>query len=112
MRLGKQLILPASAVLVLAVLLSTAGSKGDEASDKATAVYREAVALLEKADYDKAIPQFSQAIELSPRFAEAYSGRGTAYWSKGEMDKAIADYSSALSINDKLAEAWFNRGVA
>ncbi len=79
MTLGKKLVLSASGALVLTILLPAATSVGDDASDKATAAYREGVALLEKGDFDKAIPQFSQAINLSPRFAEAYSGRGTAY---------------------------------
>ncbi len=112
MTLGKTLVLSASGAVMLAVLLPTAASIGDETSDKATAAYQAGAALLEKGEFDKAILQFSQAIGFRPRFAGAYSGRGTAYWSMGDMDKAIADYTLALAINDKLAETWFNRGVA
>ncbi len=44
--------------------------------------------------------------------AEAYVGRGHAYWSEGQSDQAISDYNKALEINPRYAEAYVGRGAA
>ena len=49
--------------------------------------------------YSRAIPDFNKAIEINPKFAEAYTNRGTAYDVRGEYDKAISDYSEAIEID-------------
>ena len=62
--------------------------------------------------YDKAIADYTQAIEKNPECAEAYNNRGIAYRKTGEYDKAIADYTQALEKNPEYAEAYNNRGYA
>ena len=49
-------------------------------------------------------------IEIDPRYAEAYVGRGIVYRLKGDNDHAIADYTQAIEINPRYANAYFNRG--
>ena len=39
----------------------------------------------EKGDHDKAIADFTQAIELNPLYADAYRNRGNAWNDKGEL---------------------------
>ena len=56
-----------------------------------------------RASYDKAIADFTEAIRLDPKDADAYCNRARAYYSKGEYDKAIADYSEAIRLNPKYA---------
>ncbi|MGB8354666.1 MAG: tetratricopeptide repeat protein [Chthoniobacteraceae bacterium] len=41
---------------------------------------------------DKAIADYSEAILLDPKDADAYNNRGIAYGKKGEFDKAIEDH--------------------
>jgi tetratricopeptide (TPR) repeat protein len=64
--------------------------------------------------YDKAIENFTSAINVNPTFAEAYIGRGRAYtFGKINHDKAIDDFTAALRIKpDILVEAYYNRGMA
>lgn len=38
---------------------------------------------------------------MNPKYADAYSYRGVAYFSKGQFDKAIEDYTKAIAINSK-----------
>ncbi len=61
---------------------------------------------------DKAIADFTKAIEKNPRFAEAYYFRGLVYYDKGQYDKAISDFTKAIEINARGAEAYSKRGIA
>ncbi len=59
---------------------------------------------------DRGIAYFNKAIEINPRFAEAYYIRGRAYYYKGWYDKAIADFTKAIEINPYYTEAYNSRG--
>ena len=65
-----------------------------------------------KGAYDRAIEDYSQAIELNPNYVEAYGNRGVVYRSQGAYDRAIEDYSQAIELNPNGAVAYYNRGVA
>jgi len=52
------------------------------------------------------------AIEIDPKFAEAYNYRGTAYANRDQHDRAISDYSKAIALNLKFAMAYNNRAVS
>lgn len=67
---------------------------------------------LEAGNYEQAITDFSQAIELQPDLAEAYNNRGIAYAGSGDLQQAIADYSKAIELQPGFAEAHYNRGNA
>ena len=74
--------------------------------------YKRGVAYTENGDYDCAIEDFTQAIELNPNFAEAYYQRGLADAKKGEVDKAIADYTKAIALKPNYADAYYRRSKA
>jgi serine/threonine protein kinase len=61
-------------------------------------------------DYDSAVQNYSKAIELNPRDANAYSSRGNAYYMKGDHDQAFADYNKALALDSTLPHVYINRG--
>jgi tetratricopeptide (TPR) repeat protein len=63
-------------------------------------------------NYDLAIADFSEAIRLTPDYAEAYFNRGLAYDSKGDHDKAIADYSEAIRLKPDFGYAYDGRSIA
>jgi tetratricopeptide (TPR) repeat protein len=63
-----------------------------------------------KGDFDRAIADFTKAIEINPKDADAYKNRGYAYDAKGDFDRAIADFTKAIEINPKDADAYNNRG--
>ena len=60
----------------------------------------------------KAISDFSQALEINPKFEDAYTNRGMAWFALKDFDKAIADYSRALELDPKDAYAYNDRGWA
>jgi tetratricopeptide (TPR) repeat protein len=81
--------------------------------------YHRAVASADKGDYDRAIQDYDADIKLNPKHAEAFHGRGLAYFDSGEdrgavkgLDQAIQDYSQAIALNPQYADAYNDRGVA
>ena len=60
-------------------------------------------------DYDKALADFNQAIQLDPTYVFAYNNCGNVYLHKGDYDKAIADYDKAIQLDPKYAGAYDNR---
>src|SRR5262245_2488321 len=64
----------------------------------ATAYYKRGVAYQFKGAVDRAIADYSKAIELRPGYARAYEGRGSAYASKGVYTNAVADVTRASEL--------------
>jgi tetratricopeptide (TPR) repeat protein len=62
--------------------------------------------------YDRAIADYTTAIQLKPDYAEAYNDRGFAYYLKGDTERAIADYTRAIELRPTYAKAYNSRGVA
>ncbi len=70
-------------------------------------------AYLAKEDYDRAITDYDQTIQLQPNCGVyPYTNRGIAYTVKGDYDHAITDYDQAIQIQSDFAEAYYNRGIA
>lgn len=61
---------------------------------------------MEVGDYDKAIRDFSRAIELESKYVFAYTERGLAWEMKGFHEKALADYDKAVSINPEYGKTY------
>ena len=59
------------------------------------------IAYQEKADNDKAIADYNEAVRLNPKLARAYYHRGTAYEKKGEKAKAEEDLAQAKRLGYK-----------
>jgi filamentous hemagglutinin len=56
------------------------------------------VAFLRKGDLKRAIEDYTQAIRLAPKFAEAYRNRGYAYERRGQPGKAAKDFKEARRL--------------
>ena len=87
----------------------TKDTEGTVAAEKA---YDRAIDWLEKADFEKALEAFGEAIRLDPGLTEAYVSRGWVHQELGKLDKAIADYDRAIRLDPENAEAFCNRGDA
>ncbi|MEG4225289.1 tetratricopeptide repeat-containing serine protease family protein [Microcoleus sp. N9_B2] len=66
---------------------------------------------LNKGDYQSAIQDFNQAIQLNPNYDDAYLSRGVTRRNLGDNQGASADYDQALRIAPNFAEVYVNRGV-
>ena len=65
-----------------------------------------------KGDWDKAIIDYSKALEINSEHVMVYNNRGNAWAEKGDLDQAIADYAKSLGINPEYYDAYYNRGIA
>jgi tetratricopeptide (TPR) repeat protein len=68
-------------------------------------------AYLRKMQYDLAIADLTQAIEIDPSLSAAFNARGAAYQFQGKYDLATDDYSHAIML-DARVEYLVNRGIA
>ena len=64
----------------------------------------------EEGEYDLAIVEYDQAIELDPDNAEAYNNRSLAN-NKGELDRAIADLDQSIQLDPDNAIRYNIRGL-
>jgi tetratricopeptide (TPR) repeat protein len=63
-------------------------------------------------DLKGASAAFRKAIELNPKYAEAYNNLGNALYAQQDLKGASAAFRHALVINPKFAEAHVNLGLA
>ena len=63
-------------------------------------------------EYEKAIAEFTKAIQLDPKMADSYYERGSALLTlETDLDAALRDFSKAIELNKKHYDAYFNRGT-
>ncbi len=65
-----------------------------------------------KGEYEKAIKEYTKAIELKPDYVEAHNELGCAYDDIKEYEKAIEKYSKAIELKPDYEMAFYNRGNA
>ena len=65
-----------------------------------------------KGNYDEAIKFYSEAIEKTPNFADAYNNRGIVKLAQNNLDAAIVDFEKAVSIDNEFILAKYNLGEA
>lgn len=103
---------PMLTLIAVFVLVCSVPPPSEVEAIRAQFYYSRGVSWYEKGEYDKAISDFTKAIELNPRYSDAYINRGVVYGKKGQFDHGIADCSRAIELNPKGGSAYFNRGVS
>jgi eukaryotic-like serine/threonine-protein kinase len=61
-------------------------------------------------DFEGAIVEFSNVIELDPMSVKAWTGRGLAHLRLCRYDSALADFSTAVRVNPTAPMGWLGRG--
>ncbi len=80
--------------------------------DAAKVFYQKGVTNYEQANYEGAIQNFSEAININSKYGQAYNRRGDAYYRLGRYEKAQQDSSEAIRLNPADANAYYDRGFA
>ena len=73
--------------------------------------YEKGVKAFQSENYGEALSFFTKAIELNPRYQNAYFYRGFVKDELGDRKGALADYNKAIDFNPKFADAYNNRGT-
>jgi tetratricopeptide (TPR) repeat protein len=84
----------------------------DPARGQARAAYERGVKQIDGQDYAGALQSLSQAIELQPNLALAYTARGSANMGMQRYPEAVSDYQSALKMDVNLATPLYGLGEA
>ncbi|HEX7414509.1 MAG TPA: tetratricopeptide repeat protein, partial [Bacteroidia bacterium] len=64
-----------------------------------------------KKDYKGAIEDYTKAIELNPKYANAYMVRGMCKDELKDYNGSIQDYNKAIELNPKYTDAYMARGL-
>ncbi|HYA87229.1 MAG TPA: tetratricopeptide repeat protein [Nitrospirota bacterium] len=66
----------------------------------------------ERGQFDRAIEDYSKAIDLDPLFVGAYNNRGLDFVRTGQLSEAFLDFNKAVTLNPDYYAAYVNRGLA
>jgi tetratricopeptide (TPR) repeat protein len=66
---------------------------------------------LEDGEYEKAIADYTKAIELAPNEIDFYFNRGAAYRRWNQLDKALAEFSEIIRRNPEHPRALWERSA-
>jgi tetratricopeptide (TPR) repeat protein len=80
--------------------------------DLAIAYFNRAEAYMADGEYDSAIADYNQLLQMNPNDPEVFYSRGEANRAKGDKDQAIADLTQAIKLDPNYAWAYCNRGNA
>ncbi len=64
----------------------------------------------EKREYVKAIENYDRALELDPKYLDAWYNKGLALSNLKKYEEALTCYDRALELDPKYLEAWNNKG--
>ncbi len=67
---------------------------------------------MKKGQYERAIQDYGQALQLSPNYTTILYNRGEAFLASAQWDTAIRDFGQAIRLNPKDFAAFNERGRA
>jgi tetratricopeptide (TPR) repeat protein len=96
----------------LLVLLAGIGAVAAAQEPSSAVVFQEGAAAQQRGDLERAAEAYRRAIEINPRFAEAYANLGAVLARLGRHTEAVSAYERALAISPGLTAARLNLGLA
>ena len=78
----------------------------------ADAFYNRGWVYVYKGDLQKAVKDYTKAIEIKKRYVDAYYNRGLVYVKMKKYQQAIKDFSEAIKMKPNEVDAYCNRGNA
>jgi tetratricopeptide (TPR) repeat protein len=85
---------------------------GQEMMEKLAIIYNNrGNAYTRRGEYDRAIEDYDQSLNINPSYTAAFSNRGAAYQKKGAYVRAIEDFDRAIELDPTSAIAFANRAA-
>lgn len=79
---------------------------------QASYYYNRAVSYSQLEQFPEALQDYTQAIQIQPKYMESYHNRGVIKFHQGDYHGAIQDLTSAIQIQSNHADCYKNRGSA
>ncbi len=76
----------------------------------ANSYYNRGVEYRKKNEFDMAISDYNEAIQLDPSLVKAYNNRAGCWYNKGEYDRALPDYEKALQLDPRHVNSYYGLG--
>ena len=93
-------------------LISAQEEQENENKKEASALYEQGFQKNEAEDFQAALNELNQAIQLDPQKPQYYHARGNAQAGLRYFQKAIKDYEHAIELEPENGEFYFSRGLA
>ncbi len=84
----------------------------DNFTTDAEPYYNRAAFYMEKKNYNKALYDLNNALEVKPNHVGAYNNKGLVLYHRGKYKKAIKHFDHAIKLDSTYAKAYTNRGMA
>ena len=81
-------------------------------ADNSKSLIQQAKALVEKGQFDQAVPLLDEALSQNPKRATGWFIRGVALTQQGQFAAAVESYSQALNLNPDLPKVWYFKARA
>jgi len=100
--------------LFMAIIALTLANRAAFAAENTKSLLSSGEAKFKAKNYSGAITDYTKALELNPKLAEAYLDRGFAKRSAGDIEGAKIDFKTSIDIDPtpKDAAAYYNRALA
>ncbi len=110
---------PVTAILCVLILAATAipaladpgGNPSEQSNSEARGAYDQGMDYFRRQQWNLAVQAFLRAVNLEPRFVEAWTNLGYSYRKAGDNQKALDAYRRALDLRPdfKFAHAYVGR---
>lgn len=104
-------IVMAAIPLLIGLLLSQSNSPEPESAARIVQLNNRAVALLDQFNFEEAIKELQQAVDIDPTVAPLHVNQGIAYFYDQQYDEAEAAFKRALEIDRSLLQARYMLGL-
>jgi tetratricopeptide (TPR) repeat protein len=97
--------------LSLGTIVCMPASSYAQESKTADDYLKDAVADIQKQDFDNAVAKLNSALNLNDKLTQAYFHRGMILSDKGDQDGALKDFNKAAEVDPKYAPAYLGKGA-
>ena len=87
-------------------------TSGGQEGERARALVEEGQRHADEGKWDEALKSYKQAVEIDPRYSDAYLNMGDAYMSAGRYKEGFAAYRQAIAASPTNADAFYSLGAA
>ncbi len=99
----KSVLFGSLALLTVSIILISCGK------ENAYSKYKSGSAKYQLKDYKGAVSDFTKAIELDPKYIQAYYSKAICESKLGRPEKALADFNKVTELDPLNKDAFFNR---